>query len=148
MRLGRVSAFIMVAGLAGCESSNAQIAELLSRSNEVTSLTFTTSYEIPQNSQYVPPVNLTVDDATRARDAYRATLSLPQFPPGMFHCPSSYGAYYHATFMQASQVVLNVDYNTGGCRDVTLLPSKIVLQALSPDFWNEMAHDLDVGGLR
>jgi hypothetical protein len=133
--------------LAGCESTSAQLADLMQRSGGITTLAFTTSDNGQPRPPQVqkPPVNVLVTDAARAQAAYRATLQLPVWDhPGVYHCPISWGVTFNATFMQDGQMVQQATIEPDGCNQVKLLPSGIELQAFSDTYWGTLAQALGV----
>ncbi|HJX62749.1 MAG TPA: hypothetical protein VJ860_02220 [Polyangia bacterium] len=112
--------------------------------DEVTLLSFSTSSTIPSNLP--PPVQITVTDATKAQDAYRATLALPVAPtgvqPGYHSCPGDWGVTYRLTFSLASGGTLTVVADPNGCQSVSI-PGTCVRSADSA-YWSQLAQDLGI----
>jgi hypothetical protein len=85
----------------------------------ITGLHLTTASAYPENT---PPtdVDVTLTDAARARDVYKATLALPAFPEGIYNCPADFGYTHPIAFMDGEAVSVTATLNTSGCRDVTI----------------------------
>ncbi len=112
--------------------------------DEVTLLRFSTSSTIPSNLP--PPVQITVTDATKAQDAYQATLALlvaQRTPaPGSHSCPVDWGVTYQLTFSLASGGTLTVTADPNGCQSVSI-PGTCVRSADSA-YWSQLAQDLGI----
>jgi hypothetical protein len=112
--------------------------------DEVTLLSFSTSSSIPSNLP--PPVQITVTDATKAQDAYRATLALPVAPtgvqPGYHSCPVDWGVSYQLTFSLANGSKLIVTADPNGCQSVSI-PGTCV-RSTDSAYWSQLAQDLGV----
>jgi len=108
--------------------------------DEVTGFSFGTSSTIPLNLPF--PIQVTVTDATKARDAYQATLALPAAQPVTHSCPVDWGVLYQLTFSLANGGTLTVVADPSGCQSVSV-PGTCLR---SPDYayWSQLAKDLGI----
>jgi hypothetical protein len=103
----------------------------------------------PVTDAYVnppPPVYVVVTDASRAQDAYDATLALPVFsvgPSGRRSCPIDWGVNYQLTFSFSNGSSLTVVLDPGGCQLVPI-PGSSTRTIFGSDFWNQLAQDLGI----
>jgi hypothetical protein len=131
--------------LAGCGSGSSGHCTLVAGGappavDEVTGLQFSAATTIPSNP--APAVQVTVTDVAKAQDAYRATLALPVFPPGIYNCPADPGIIYQLTFLLANGSSLTVTEDPSGC-PVANIPGTCV-RSVSSTYWNQLAQDLGV----
>jgi hypothetical protein len=85
--------------LAGCRSDPPD-------ASRVTGLHFTGSTSIPSNPP--PAVDITLADAVPARAIYTLTLTLPEFPPGIYSCPIDLGVRYRFDFMEGASIAVAI----------------------------------------
>jgi len=111
----------------------------------VTGLTFA-----PVTAAYLnppPPVYVVVTDASRAQDAYDATLALPVFsvgPHGWRSCPPDSGLSYQLAFSFSDGSSLTVTLEPSGCQVVQIPGSSSRMALGNNDYWNELAQDLGI----
>ena len=125
-----------VLGFAGCGGANPP------DESTITGLHITTSSEYPSNPA-PPNVDVTLTDATPAREIYRATLALPAFPPGTYNCPAGFGYSHTISFIQGQTVAVTATLDTAGCGIATISgapPDRRTNDA----YWALLAQDLGV----
>jgi hypothetical protein len=108
----------------------------------ITGLHFTTSSAFPENP---PPTNVdvTLTAPIPSRAIHGATLALPDFPPGILHCPSDPGYRHTITFINGQDVAATATLNPGGCREVTISGSPTA-RATDDAYWALLARNLGV----
>jgi len=121
--------------LGGCGGSS------LPDESTITGLHFTTSSEFSDNPQ--PNVDVTLSDPSPARVIYAATVDLPEFPSGTYHCPADLGFRHSIVFLHDDQPTVTATLNTGGCRDATISTAPPVRQT-DDVYWAIVAKNLGV----
>ena len=103
---------------------------------------FTTSTEIPQHPP--PDLELTTSGNT-ARAIYATTVSLPVYPPGVFHCLADDGVRYELVFWSGDLVVATATLDPRGCQTVTIdsQHGSLTLRGLG-DYYDTLASELGV----
>lgn len=93
-----------------------EIANLQALSNQLSSLTFTTSSSVSTNTP--PDVNVMVNDSAKVLAVYQATLALspPPFGDGVHSCPLDWGITYHLAFTTQDGSAVEADVAPSGCR--------------------------------
>jgi hypothetical protein len=90
-----------------------------------------------------PPIDLAIEDPSRAQHLYDLTLALPVFPPGTYDCPVDYGVRYELTFSRASGDGVTITLDPNGCQNV-LIPGTCVRRATDKSYWTRLAEDLGI----
>jgi hypothetical protein len=108
----------------------------------VTGLQFTTSAAFPDNPAPTN-VDVTLTDPGPSRVIYRATLALPDFPSGTYHCPPDLGYSHTIVFTCEPHANVTATLNTGGCRGATISGAPPVRQT-NDTYWSLLAQNLGV----
>jgi hypothetical protein len=109
--------------------------------DSVTGLHFTSSAD-PRSS--VPTgVEVRLSDSTRVRAILEATLTLPDFPPGIDNCPVDLGVTDTMTFSGGGAVLLTAKLSPGGCREATILGAPPARET-NDAYWKLLAENLGV----
>jgi hypothetical protein len=133
--VGRLVLAVGVLAVASCGG------DPLVEDTHVTGLHFTTTSAFPDNPR-PKDVDVTLSDPEPARAIYEATLALPAFPPGIFHCPASLGYGHKIDFVRGTTIVVTATLE-GGCRPVTISGAPPVRQA-GAAYWTLLASKLGV----
>jgi hypothetical protein len=131
----RVTLALSILSLASCGG------DPLVEDTRVTGLHFSTMLAFPDNPR-PKNVDVKLSDPEPARAIYEATLALPAFPPGIFHCPASLGYGHKMDFMRGTTIVVTATLE-GGCRPVTISGAPPVRQA-NAGYWTLLAAKLGV----
>jgi len=110
--------------------------------SEVTGLSFAPVLGNKMNPP--PPVYVDLTDGTKAQDVYRATLALPDFPPGVHHCPVDWGVLYQITFSFSDGSRLAATLDPAGCQQVQIPGSTSRWTLINTDYWSELAGNLGI----
>jgi hypothetical protein len=89
-------------------------------------------------------IKITVTDQAKVRTLARAVCALPTMPPGISHCPASFGGGYQLTFAASGRRLPTVNVQARGCERVTGA-GHVRWIARTPGFWEVLAR---VAGVR
>lgn len=114
----------------------------LPNESSITGLHFTTSSMYAENPQPTD-VDVTLTDPAPSRAIYEATLALPDFPPGTYHCPADMGYRHTIVFAGDTHAAATTTLNTGGCRDATIAEAPPTRKT-DAAYWALLARNLGV----
>lgn len=95
-------------------------------------------------ANHIPPLELMVQDNTKAQRLYDALRTLPAPPSGMISCPADFGTAYHLTFYRDQSAVTSVIVKPDGCRHVTFANGEVRWSIHQDQFWQDFAAVFNV----
>ncbi|MHB8320076.1 MAG: hypothetical protein ACYDEP_12745 [Acidimicrobiales bacterium] len=96
----------------------------------------------PKNAEtFVFAAVSTVEDPGSVRAVARELCALPNYPPGVFHCPADLGITYRLAFFSAKYSYPQIDADIGGCEPVKGVGET---RRATPSFWDTLGKAIGV----
>jgi hypothetical protein len=92
--------------------------------------------------QNLPPIDKLIGDSSVAQRLYDATTALPQFPMGVFACPSDYNVAYALDFTRGDGRSVQISADPYGCWIVSIGANN--KRKASDRYWSLLAQTLQI----